>query len=954
MKPAFALDFRDATVRLLHRTGAGWHEVGQVSIEAPDLPEALGYLRATALGLSPRGISTKLVIPNDQILFTTVHAPGPDASKRRSQIKAALEGLTPYAVKDLVFDWSGTGPDVQVAVIAKETLAEAEGFAAEHRFNPLSFVAVPAHGDFKGEPWFGASSIAPSLLAEGEKVERDQDPIQIIQRSFAEPAKAEEPEVAPEALQAPADTREPEEILAEEFAVEPAPQPEQEPEPVYVPEPEPVYEPEPEPLPEPAPPEMPAPEPEPEIPAEPAPEPEDLPPEEEPAPVRSYPDLAARPAVSAAVAAVEMAEEAPMALDVAQDDAPPLSLSVPETAAVIDPSIVDDIPPALPGPIQMAFSSRRNGEAAARPAALGKPPALGGAPTSKVAARPAAAKPLAAPTAPRPATPPRLSFGDDPKPAAAAKGLRGLGALVTAPGIAGAKPRKAVPPPSVPDPRVAPVAGQAPDAARKAAADKPAQRPAGLGLGGKAPPVRGKPRYLGLILTGVLLLLLALVAAWSSFSLASWQGADTAVETAAAPDAAADVPAPADEIAADLQDPEALADAPLNDGAADAALTEGDPADLPPADVAAADPAPDTQVSTEAAATNATTTEPQDEIFLATMDAAPNAPDPLSLPQPDARGDPLPAAQPAPPPFGTVYQFDADGNIVPTPEGIITPEGVLLIAGKPPVLPLPRPEGLTAAAPAATDAAALPATAADAANASTAADAATAAPAEEFPVDPALVGKRPKLRPEGLAPVAAPNDDASLAPEAGTRVASLRPQPRPAAILAVATTTDAVETAVQNASLAAAVLNDPNASPLAVAISRKPAARPADLSRAVEAAVAAAVRTPEPEAEAPAEKAAPEADNEPEMASAAPKLPTSASVAKQATFKNAINLSKINLIGVYGTSSNRYALVRQANGKYKKVKVGDKIDGGKVAAITSTEVRYQKGSKMLTLAMPKG
>jgi hypothetical protein len=172
MKPAFALDFRDTTVRLLHRTGAGWQEVGQVSLDAPDLTEALGYLRATALGLSPRGISTKLVIPNDQILYTQVHAPGPDAAKRRSQIKAALEGRTPYAVKDLVFDWWGNGPDVQVAVIAKETLAEAEAFAADNRFNPVSFVAAPENGTFKGEPWFGPSSLAPSLLAPGEKVER--------------------------------------------------------------------------------------------------------------------------------------------------------------------------------------------------------------------------------------------------------------------------------------------------------------------------------------------------------------------------------------------------------------------------------------------------------------------------------------------------------------------------------------------------------------------------------------------------------------------------------------------------------------------------------------------------------------------------------------------------------------------------------------------------------------
>jgi translation initiation factor 6 (eIF-6) len=76
-------------------------------------------------------------------------------------------------------------------------------------------------------------------------------------------------------------------------------------------------------------------------------------------------------------------------------------------------------------------------------------------------------------------------------------------------------------------------------------------------------------------------------------------------------------------------------------------------------------------------------------------------------------------------------------------------------------------------------------------------------------------------------------------------------------------------------------------------------------------------------------------------------------VAKQATFVNAINLSRINLIGVYGTQSNRYALVRQPNGRYKKIKTGDNIDGGRVAAITSTEVRYQKGGKMLSLKMPK-
>ena len=41
------------------------------------------------------------------------------------------------------------------------------------------------------------------------------------------------------------------------------------------------------------------------------------------------------------------------------------------------------------------------------------------------------------------------------------------------------------------------------------------------GLDGRPLPTRGRPRYLGLILTGLLLLSLAAVAAWSSYYLSS-------------------------------------------------------------------------------------------------------------------------------------------------------------------------------------------------------------------------------------------------------------------------------------------------------------------------------------------------------------------------------------------------------------------------------------------------
>ena len=82
--------------------------------------------------------------------------------------------------------------------------------------------------------------------------------------------------------------------------------------------------------------------------------------------------------------------------------------------------------------------------------------------------------------------------------------------------------------------------------------------------------------------------------------------------------------------------------------------------------------------------------------------------------------------------------------------------------------------------------------------------------------------------------------------------------------------------------------------------------------------------------------------------------PTPTTVARAATEKNAIKLRRVNLIGVYGTSSNRRALVRLANGRYQKVKVGDRLDGGRVAAIGTSELRYVKSGRQVTLTMPRG
>jgi Tfp pilus assembly protein PilP len=105
---------------------------------------------------------------------------------------------------------------------------------------------------------------------------------------------------------------------------------------------------------------------------------------------------------------------------------------------------------------------------------------------------------------------------------------------------------------------------------------------------------------------------------------------------------------------------------------------------------------------------------------------------------------------------------------------------------------------------------------------------------------------------------------------------------------------------------------------------------------------------------APAASAAPEAQSEPEVKTAARSLPTNASVARQATTKNALNLSRVALLGVFGTASGRYAMVRQPGGGVKKVVVGDRLDGGQIAAITTNAVQYQKGGRVVTLSLPTG
>lgn len=940
MKPNFALNFTDDGISLLHRTKRGWAEIGSTPFDVPDLPAVLAVLRDKAVALSPAGITTKLVIPNSQIKYLTLDAPGPDAAKRRAQIAAGLEGQTPYDVTDLVWDHSGKGPSVQVAVLARETLEEAEGFATANGFNPVSFVAIPAKADWAGEPFFGMSSHAETILKSGEKVTRDQDPILILAAQPAEPdvvpepdAPEVEPDPEPQPETTPLPDTEPVQIPPSEPETVPEPEPAEAPDPGDdpQPEPEPVNIPQPDPTPDSDPVELPQ-----DLPGfDPSPEPVTMDrgpdPAFDPASIAATlnapdPDLLSEPVRTSVLSPVlSDADEAPMAVDVDEPADAPRKGNV-----LIDPSVEDDLPPMPSSVALAAFNSRARAEAPASPR-----------PAAPRIVAPSAERP--APKAERPARTPKFGYetpGERPAPPAG-KGIKGLGAFVTATTIPGSKKARAM---------GGPVQAPAQPAVESATAPaQPARRPAGLGS--RPMPVRGKPRHLGLILTGLLLIMLALAAGLSSFYV-TWNDQPTEVQTA-------DLPAPEDEMAADGILPEDIAsdttgqaEATATDEAlaeqADAAtpvqgvvMEAQDPAAAqaaaqPPA-ASPAEPAPQGIATATPDATATPGADPRDEIFLAASDTAPEVVDATALPRPVARSEAQPQAPPPPPPFGTVYQFDANGLIVPTPEGIVSPEGVLLTAGRPKLVPPPRPEAIAATAAASAPAGPEPAVEAT------------------IPADPALAGARPRPRPADLVPVITPpaDDDASLAPLADPRLAGIRPAARPESVTAAAVAAGAVApvTAGNNGSLAL-VTPEGATSPVGLTISRRPAARPQDMARAIEEAVAAVNRLPEPPV---VEEVAPEAEPEPEpVASAAPRIPSSANVAKQATIANAINLREINLIGVYGTQSDRYALVRTANGRYTKVGVGDRLDGGRVAAITASELRYEKRGRMVVLSLPQG
>ncbi|MDK3020318.1 hypothetical protein [Pseudodonghicola flavimaris] len=899
MKPSFALSLSFEGISLLHRAAGGWHLVGEVALDVPDLAGALAELRDRAARLEPNGISCKLIIPNDQIRYMTIDTGAAEGDARRARVRIALDGATPYQVEDLAFDIAVEGPLTHVAAVARETLAEAEAFAVEHAFDPVSFVAIPGDQPFLGEPFFGAAEHAGA-----RQVEPDGIAVVVTgSASLPEPAADPVPAPAPRA-----------EEIAEQAPDTPAPETGS----GTTPKTAPTMGPE-------------------------------TGPETEPAT-----DLKAETAP----------EDASVGFS-SRRGKPSSETDGTATAPTPAPPVPTPTPKPVTGP-------------APRP--LAAPPRTA-ATEPRPVAKPVAAPPPGVPRAPATAPKPQTD-----RPASAAAGLQSaISGLLSL-----RKPAK-----PATEAAAKPVAGPSAAGPVKPKGEAARQEAEALTVFGarKARRGKGKPRFLGLILTAVLLIFLIGIAAWASLfteggltglfgrdretpSLSTVPGADLLPPPASAPEIGLD--SPAGEMPLDgagdtgatpgteppltsALPPEAgdtvaaLPPDPLADSAAASgpALTDTDSAVLEalrPEDGAgatadmldpelAAEPDPETgtdltQADDETfyAATGIWPTAPQEpetpaliglsDLYVASIDRTDLSQDAVALPPAagfDSDLSPTAVALPAAP--GKNFELDDRGLVTATPEGAESPEGVVVFQGPPPVVPPALPDRLQAQAEAADEAQALRSH---------------------------LAGFRPRPRPTDLVEQA---ERAQLGGRSRNELGRLRPNLRPASVERAATAAAEVASAAAAAAAAAAeaaaaeatgalTAEDlENATRRAVATALVPKTRPSNLDTS-RSSSRASLGVPEAGTTAPA--------------TVAPKIPSSASVARQATVSNAINLRHINLIGIYGTAANRRALIRLPSGRYKKVKIGDSIDGGKVVAIGDSELRYVKGGRNVTLQIPKG
>lgn len=161
MQPALALAMSAEGVVLYQNTDDGWLILGRAHFSSQNMGTQMAVLRRIAQShVDDRTLPSLLCVPEDQLLWRRFDADGVpgDAASVNSYIAEALVGVTPFEVKELRFDWRRSGAGLDTAVIAVETLVEAEKFATQHGFSPVGVVSFSETEDFPDTAFFGLST----------------------------------------------------------------------------------------------------------------------------------------------------------------------------------------------------------------------------------------------------------------------------------------------------------------------------------------------------------------------------------------------------------------------------------------------------------------------------------------------------------------------------------------------------------------------------------------------------------------------------------------------------------------------------------------------------------------------------------------------------------------------------------------------------------------------------
>jgi len=155
--PSLALDMSQDGIALHQLAFDGhWHELSRVALNDPALRARLSNMRSVAAKLEGRRFKTRIWLPEEQIVRTSVSLMGADDKERLSKARAEIAGKFGGKPSDYTVQLGkrAEGGAFTVAAVRLRTLHEARAFAKSHGFRARGYSTQAAVEGFAQPPNF--------------------------------------------------------------------------------------------------------------------------------------------------------------------------------------------------------------------------------------------------------------------------------------------------------------------------------------------------------------------------------------------------------------------------------------------------------------------------------------------------------------------------------------------------------------------------------------------------------------------------------------------------------------------------------------------------------------------------------------------------------------------------------------------------------------------------------